>query len=98
MTASASPAARCPRAINATAPRDLIDEHRLFIHPVILGNGKRLFADGTTPTALKLIDTQTTSRGVVVHVYQPSGKPEYGAALLKQDGDVVKGVTSSRSP
>ena len=60
--------------------------------------GKRLFADGTTPTALELIDTKTTSRGVVVHVYHPSGRPEYGSALLTQEGDVVKGVTSSRTP
>ena len=77
---------------------DLIDEYRLFIHPVVLGRGNRLFADGTTPTALELIDTKTTSRGVVVHVYQSSGSPEYGSALLKQEGDVVKGVTSSRTP
>ncbi len=84
--------------IQTLMQRNLIDEYRLFIHPVVLGNGKRLFTGGTTPTALKLIDTKTTSRGVVVHIYQPSGKPEYGAALLKQDGDVVKGVTSSRTP
>lgn len=77
---------------------DLIDEYRLFIHPVVLGSGNRLFAEGTTPTALELTDTKTTSRGVVVHVYQPSGRPEYGSAQLKQEGDVVKGVTSPRTP
>lgn len=62
--------------------------------PVVLGNGKRLFADGTTPTALKLIDTKTTSRGVVAHVYQPSGKPEYGSVALEREGDVVKDSVS----
>jgi dihydrofolate reductase len=77
--------------------RDLIDEYRLFIHPLVLGNGRRLFADGITPTAFRLIDTKTTSRGVVVHVYQPSGRPEYGAASLAQEGDVVKGVSSARA-
>jgi dihydrofolate reductase len=54
----------------------LVDEYRLLIHPVVLGNGKRLFADGTTPAALELMGMKTTSRGVVVHIYRPSGKPE----------------------
>lgn len=69
---------------------DLIDEYRLFIHPIVLGNGKHLFAHGTTPTALKLIDTRTTGRGVVVHVYQPSGKPKYGSTAIEQEGDVLR--------
>jgi dihydrofolate reductase len=72
----------------------LVDEYRLLIHPVVLGSGKRLFADGTTPTALELIGTTTTSRGVVAHIYQPSGKPEYGSAAAEQDGDVVKDSVS----
>jgi dihydrofolate reductase len=65
--------------IRTLMQHNLIDAYRLFIHPVVLGNGKRLFTSGTTPTALKLVDTKTTSRGVVVHAYEPSGKPEYGA-------------------
>ena len=68
----------------------LVDEYRLLIHPVVLGNGQRLFADGTTPAALELIDTKTTSRGVVAHIYQPSGKPQYGSAVPEHEGDVVK--------
>ena len=70
--------------------RELIDEYRLLIHPVVLGNGKRLFAEGTTPAALRLVDTMTTSRGVVAHVYEPSGKPHYGSVGLKQEGKVVR--------
>ncbi|TDP90623.1 dihydrofolate reductase family protein [Labedaea rhizosphaerae] len=70
--------------------RELIDEYRLLIHPVVLGNGRRLFAEGTTPTALELVDTKTTSRGVAVHTYRPSGRPRYGAVALEQEGDVVK--------
>jgi dihydrofolate reductase len=68
--------------IRTLMEHDLIDEYRLLIHPVVLGHGNRLFAEGTAPSALKLIDTTTTSRGVVVHIYQPSGKPEYGSGLL----------------
>jgi dihydrofolate reductase len=58
---------------------DLIDEYRLWIYPVVLGDGMRLFEDGTMPAALSLVDTKTTSTGVVVHVYEPAGKPTYGS-------------------
>jgi dihydrofolate reductase len=75
----------------------LVDEYRLLIHPVVLGNGKRLFADGTTPAALELIDTKTTGRGVVAHIYQPSGKPEYGSVAPEQEGDVVKDPMSRQA-
>ncbi|GLL05942.1 dihydrofolate reductase family protein [Dactylosporangium matsuzakiense] len=57
----------------------LVDEYRLFVHPVVLGNGNRLFEPGTTPTAMDLVDIKTTSRGVAVQVYRPAGEPHYGA-------------------
>ncbi len=75
--------------IRTLMAHDLVDEYRLLVHPVVLGNGKRLFADGTTPTALELIDTKTTSRGVVVQVYRSAGKPDYGSVALDQEGDIV---------
>lgn len=78
--------------IQTLMQRELIDEYRLFIHPVVLGNGNRLFGPGTTPTALTLVDIKTTGRGVVVHTYQPAGKPQYGASRLRQEGEIVKGV------
>lgn len=68
----------------------LVDEYRLLIHPVVLGSGKRLFAGGTTPAALRLIGTTTTSRGVAVHIYQPSGTPRYGSVAPEREGGVVK--------
>jgi dihydrofolate reductase len=61
---------------------ELIDEYRLWIFPVVLGAGRRLFPDGATPAALGLVDAKTTSAGVVVHVYQPEGKPTYGTFEL----------------
>lgn len=76
---------------------DLVDEYRLFIHPVVLGNGKRLFTEGTAPSALELIDTKTTSRGVAVHVCRPSGKQEYGSATPEQEGDVHKDSVSRQA-
>jgi dihydrofolate reductase len=58
---------------------NLIDEYRLWIYPVVLGGGKRLFAEGVTPTALRLVGTRATSTGVAVHSYQPTGKPTVGS-------------------
>ncbi|MDT0342230.1 dihydrofolate reductase family protein [Streptomyces litchfieldiae] len=57
----------------------LIDELRLLIHPVVLGGGKKLFPEGGTDVALRLTDTATTASGVVVHVYEPAGKPGHGS-------------------
>jgi dihydrofolate reductase len=62
---------------------ELIDEYRLWIHPFVLGGGRRLFRDGTPPAALRLVDTRTTGTGIVVHVYQPAGKPEYGSSAAE---------------
>lgn len=84
--------------IRTLMEHDLVDEYRLLIHPVILGHGKRLFVDGVAPTALALIDTATTSRGVAVHVYQPAGKPEYGSVALEQVGDIVTDSLSRQAP
>jgi len=75
--------------VRALMAHDLVDEYRLLIHPVVLGNGKRLFAGGTTPAALELTGTATTSRGVVAHIYRPSGRPHYGSVAPGQEGDVV---------
>jgi dihydrofolate reductase len=60
----------------------LVDEYRLLVYPVVLGRGKRLFAEGSAPTAMQLVDTQTTSTGVIVSTYLPAGKPQYGSFLL----------------
>ncbi|MDP3156694.1 MAG: dihydrofolate reductase family protein [Archangium sp.] len=56
----------------------LIDEYRLWLYPVILGKGKRLFAEGAVPSALELVETATTSTGVVVAVFRPEGKLKHG--------------------
>lgn len=52
----------------------LIDEYVLWIHPVVLGSGKRLFEGGIVPINLRLIDTRTTGSGIVMLTYKPSGK------------------------
>ncbi len=50
---------------------NLIDEYVLQIHPLILGSGHRLFPDGGAVTALRLVDSKTTTTGVVIATYQP---------------------------
>ncbi|MFE0184429.1 dihydrofolate reductase family protein [Streptomyces olivaceus] len=55
----------------------LVDEYRLTIHPVIVGTGKRLFADGAIPTALAPVGVSTTEGGTVVGVYRPAGEPDH---------------------
>lgn len=62
--------------------RDLIDELRLLIYPVVLGTGKRLFADGALPTAMELANSRTTGTGVAIHTYKWAGRPAYGTFEL----------------
>jgi dihydrofolate reductase len=51
---------------------DLIDKYLLLIHPLVLGSGRRLFADGIPMAKLKVVDTKTTTTGVVIVTYQPA--------------------------
>lgn len=51
---------------------DLIDEYRLRVHPVILGDGKPLFRGEGGPTTLRLVESKTFSTGVVLLAYRPT--------------------------
>lgn len=62
----------------------LIDEYRLFIEPVVLGTGKRLFEPGAAPTALRLVDSRPMGKGAVLATYQPAGKPTYGEFQMEE--------------
>ena len=52
----------------------LIDEYALLVYPVVLGTGKRLFAEGVPTIPLKLIEARPMSSGVVLMRYQPDNK------------------------
>ena len=52
--------------------RNLVDTYVLLIHPLVLGTGRRLFAEGSPTTTLRLVDTRTTTTGVVIATYQPA--------------------------
>ena len=50
----------------------LLDELRLFVHPIVLGSGERLFDGRGDQVALKLADSQPFSNGVISLTYQPA--------------------------
>lgn len=60
----------------------LVDEFRLWVFPVVLGSGKRLFADGTVPTGLSLVDSTVSTTGVVIGTYEPAGEVVTGSFAL----------------
>ena len=52
----------------------LIDEYRLFVHPLVLGTGKRLFSQASRPLRLRLIECDQTATGVLLLTYQPASQ------------------------
>ncbi|MGH8914071.1 MAG: dihydrofolate reductase family protein, partial [Acidimicrobiia bacterium] len=59
---------------------DLVDELTLFICPVIVGQGTRLFPDAGPDVALELMESRTTPKGVTIQTYRPTGRPQYETA------------------
>ena len=56
----------------------LVDRFVLFVFPVILGRGKRLFPEGISPTRFKLIESRSFESCAVLMTYESDGKPTYG--------------------
>jgi dihydrofolate reductase len=75
--------------IQTLIEHDLVDEYRLWVFPVVLGEGKRLFARGAIPAALKLIDTKTSSTGVAIHTYQRAGAVRFGSFEVDEQGEAA---------
>jgi dihydrofolate reductase len=53
---------------------DLVDAYRLWLFPLLLGTGKRLFAEGTVPIGLRLVETSRSAMGVVLATYEPASR------------------------
>jgi len=51
----------------------LIDEFRVWVYPVVLGKGKRLFKEGVPAFGLALVESRSTSKGVLLNTYRPVG-------------------------
>lgn len=58
----------------------LLDRLTVMTFPVVLGQGKRLFGDGTPTEALKMVDHKVTGSGAVIATYEPAGSVEQGWA------------------
>ena len=56
----------------------LLDELTLMVSPVVLGEGKRLFGDGTPPRTLKMTNHQVSDAGSIIATYKPAGPVEIG--------------------
>ena len=59
---------------------NLVDEITLFVCPVVIGQGTRLFPDTGPDIALDLVESRSTPKGVTIQVYRPTGRPQYETA------------------
>jgi dihydrofolate reductase len=62
---------------------NLIDEFHLLVFPVVVGSGKRLFAEGTVPSGLKLVESMVSRSGVMIGRYVPAGDIPIGSFALE---------------
>jgi dihydrofolate reductase len=56
---------------------ELVDEMNLFVFPVVVGQGTRLFPATGPDIALELVDSRATPAGISIQVYRPTGRPQY---------------------
>lgn len=63
---------------------ELIDEFRVWVFPLVLGKGKRLFENGVPPLGLTLVESRSTFKGVLLNTYHPSG-PLPGGSLASEN-------------
>jgi dihydrofolate reductase len=71
------------KLIQVLLQEGLVDRLNVWLHPVTLGTGKRLFEGGTLPTAFELVRSHASPKGVVLLTYEPRGAPKYGIAGSK---------------
>jgi dihydrofolate reductase len=76
-----------PGLIQTLLEHDLIDEYRLWIFPVVVGAGKRFFGDGTSPGAMKLVDSKISSTGVTINTYERAGEIEVGDTEFEEPSE-----------
>lgn len=70
----------------------LVDEYRLLVFPVVVGEGKRLFREGSAPGSLELVDSRTTSKGAVSLTLRPAGHLQHGDVDVVDGKEVLRGA------
>jgi dihydrofolate reductase len=68
--------------VHALLANDLVDGLTIFTVPVVLGGGKKLFADGSTPHAFKLTRSRISTTGILIGHYERSGEVQIGDTAL----------------
>ncbi|MDQ1751292.1 MAG: hypothetical protein QOE71_2348 [Pseudonocardiales bacterium] len=61
---------------------NLVDQYNLWVFPLVIGSGKRLFSEGTVPGGLKLVDNKVSTTGVMIGTYAPAGEIVTGSFAL----------------
>jgi dihydrofolate reductase len=77
--------------IQSLLAHGLVDELRLWTFPVVLGTGKRLFGEGTVPAGLELVDSATSTTGVVMATYRTGAAIRYGSFELAEPSEAEIG-------
>jgi dihydrofolate reductase len=70
--------------VHALLANDLVDEIKIFTAPVVLGGGKKLFADGSAPHAYKLTSSHVAASGILIAHYERDGAVKIGNAELSE--------------
>jgi dihydrofolate reductase len=66
---------------------DLVDEFRVWTFPVLLGKGKRLFEPGVPPSGLRLVDSRTSTTGVLIATYEKGGDVPLGSFVPEEPSE-----------
>ncbi len=69
----------------------LVDRLELWVHPLVLGSGKRVFADGTAPATLRLVESVTCPNDVLQLTYEIAGTPTYGDMTSQDNQELEEG-------
>ena len=67
------------RLVQTLIERDLVDEFRLMVFPVVLGSGKQLFGETSDKKPLRLVDSKVVGDGVAILIYEPAGENAKGS-------------------
>ena len=67
--------------IQTLLKNNLIDQMHIWTHPVTIGTGKKLFAEGTQPQKLELMDSKISPKGVIIATYEPAGELKRGSII-----------------
>jgi dihydrofolate reductase len=70
--------------VHALLANDLVDALSIFTVPVVLGHGKKLFADGSTPHSFRLSSSRVSTTGLVIAHYERGGEVEVGDTALEE--------------